>query len=309
MKLNTYQKVAILTIVATLILIFVGGLVRASGAGLGCPDWPKCFGLWIPPTNVAELPSAFSPEQFNVVKTWTEYINRLIGVLIGLLITITMFLSFSYRKSTPSVMVSSVSAFILVVFQGWLGGMVVRSGLTEWIITIHMLVAMIIVGLLLYGAFNSISGQIHLRLAPTAKVFIARWSLVLLLVTVMQLVLGTQVREAIDVISKMTPPVERVDWLAGVGNLDGVHRSFSWLVLLASVYLSWFVYRHSVSGYFRKLVYTIFGMIAGQIFVGIVLAYGGMPPSFQVLHLFGSALLISFILLLVFSSRSAQIQQ
>ena len=72
MKLNAFQKTAIGTVFATIFLIFIGGLVRASGAGLGCPDWPRCFGTWVPPTNLSDLPPQFDPNQFNVVKTWTE---------------------------------------------------------------------------------------------------------------------------------------------------------------------------------------------------------------------------------------------
>ena len=101
MKLNAYQKTAIVTVFATLFLILVGGLVRAAGAGLGCPDWPKCFGTWIPPTSADALPAGFDESQFNVWKTWIEYINRLIGVLIGFLITATFALSFRYRKEKP----------------------------------------------------------------------------------------------------------------------------------------------------------------------------------------------------------------
>ena len=80
MKLNLYQKTALSTIAATLFLIMVGGIVRAAGAGLGCPDWPKCYGLWIPPMHVSELPPGFDVDSFNAFKTWTEYINRLIAV-------------------------------------------------------------------------------------------------------------------------------------------------------------------------------------------------------------------------------------
>jgi len=122
MELNRYQKVALTTVGATIFLIFVGGLVRASGAGLGCPDWPKCFGMWIPPTAASDLPSQFDVSQFNVFKTWTEYVNRLIGVVIGLLITATFVLSFRYRKTEPAVLYSSALAFVLVLVQGWLGG-------------------------------------------------------------------------------------------------------------------------------------------------------------------------------------------
>jgi len=304
MKLNLYQKVAILTIFATLFLIFVGGLVRASGAGLGCPDWPKCFGLWIPPTSIAELPSAFSPDQFNVVKTWTEYVNRLIGVLIGLLITLTMILSVRYRKDRPVITVASVAAFVLVIFQGWLGGMVVRSGLTEWIITIHMLVAMVIVGLLIFAAFEATSTQLMITLKEELRRTMVYASVFLLVVTLMQLVLGTQVREAIDVVSKLSQGIDRGDWLSMVGRVDGIHRSFSWLVLLSSGYLLWFSYAKEMSSYFRRLILGVFALVISQIIIGIVLAYAGMPASFQVLHLLGSAVLISANL---FSATSARI--
>lgn len=85
-----------------LFLVFVGGLVRSTGAGMGCPDWPKCFGLWIPPVHISEVPEKYWPDprlpvdlqiQFNPVKTWTEYLNRLLGVFVGLVIGIQWLIS------------------------------------------------------------------------------------------------------------------------------------------------------------------------------------------------------------------------
>ena len=165
MNFNTYQKVALTTVGATIFLIFVGGLVRASGAGLGCPDWPKCFGMWIPPLSAAELPAAYDASAFNVYKTWTEYINRLIGVVIGLLIMATFALSFRYRKVKPSITISSGTAFILVLVQGWLGGQVVATGLDEWLITLHMILAMIIMLTLIYAVFKASSAQLQVHSA------------------------------------------------------------------------------------------------------------------------------------------------
>lgn len=306
MKLNVYQSTAITTIAATLLLILVGGLVRASGAGLGCPDWPKCYGLWIPPMDVSDVPAGFNTSDFNAVKTWTEYINRLIGVLIGFLIMATFALSFRYRKVKPSVTVASAAAFVLVLFQGWLGGMVVRSGLTEWIISVHMVTAMVIVGLLIFAAFKAISGNLNLKIdEKTGRRFLF-WSVVLLVLIMIQMILGTQIREAIDSVSRSGLYPDRNNWLPQVGILDVIHRSFSWSILIVSAYLIWFSSRFKLQRYFFVLNTWIMVMILIQVGVGIVLAYLGMPPAFQVLHLFGSAVLVSAILLLVFSVKEAK---
>ena len=83
MRLTSFQRLALWTTAITYLLILVGGLVRASGAGLGCPDWPRCFGSWIPPAAAANLPPEFDPSQFNPTLMWTEYLNRLLGVTVG----------------------------------------------------------------------------------------------------------------------------------------------------------------------------------------------------------------------------------
>src|SRR5690554_3472566 len=105
--LISYRRVAIVTICAVFFLILVGATVRASGAGMGCPDWPTCFGRWIPPTSEAQLPAnyqeiyadrGYAETRFNPVKTWTEYVNRLVGVTIGLLIILTAWRSWAVRQ-------------------------------------------------------------------------------------------------------------------------------------------------------------------------------------------------------------------
>ena len=93
----------LLCLVLVYIVILAGGTVRATGAGMGCPDWPLCFGKFIPPTSEAELPEnwknflhgsqAESPS-FNPVHTWTEYLNRLAGALLGLVSLTLVFFCF-----------------------------------------------------------------------------------------------------------------------------------------------------------------------------------------------------------------------
>jgi cytochrome c oxidase assembly protein subunit 15 len=301
MKFNTYQKIAITTVAATIFLIFIGGLVRAAGAGLGCPDWPKCFGLWIPPTAAADLPAGFEASEFSVFKTWTEYLNRLVGVVIGLLITATCLLSFGYRKEKPAVFYSSIAAFVMVLFQGWLGGQVVQSGLSEWLITIHMVVAMAIMSVLLFTAFKATEERFAVRIDESAR----RWLLgiggVLFVCTMAQLVLGTEVREAVDKVSRGAVAVPRELWLANIGSIDEIHRTFSWTVFIAGSGLAFLSRKLTASPLIKKLSAIIFGLIILQIILGAGLYYLGMPPVYQVLHLVGVAFLIcaEFLFLLI----------
>ena len=159
-----FRSWAVGTIAAVYFLIMVGGLVRASGSGMGCPDWPKCFGRWVPPTSEAELPAdyrvtyaehGYADAGFNVVKTWIEYINRLIGVVIGLLIFVTLLASWPLRTEDAAVFWWSLSAFLLVGFEGWLGSVVVASNLMPWIVTLHMVAALMVVGALLMALARS----------------------------------------------------------------------------------------------------------------------------------------------------------
>jgi cytochrome c oxidase assembly protein subunit 15 len=303
MRLNRFQKLAILTVAATLFLIFVGGLVRATGSGLGCPDWPKCYGVWVPPMHAADVPAGYDPAEFNAAKTWTEYVNRLIGVVIGLLIIATALSSLKYRKTRPSVTVAAVASLLLVLFQGWLGGMVVRSGLSQGLITAHMVVAMVLVGLLIFAAFKAVSHQLRVTLPATHRkpLLWAVWTL--LAVSMVQLGIGTQVREAIDFVAKTMPDVARPDWLLLTGLVDVVHRSFSWLVLGALGWV-WMVSRRpGVPSWVGRMSWVVAALTLLQIAVGIGLAYGGLHPALQVVHLSGVSLLISaqFVMLLTVS--------
>ncbi len=341
MKLNAYQKTAITTVAATLFLILVGGLVRSTGAGMGCPDWPKCFGQWIPPTDVAELPSDYQtvfleqrieknqkivgyldalgfeelgdkiendpkvniPEEFNAIKTWTEYLNRLVGAIIGLLVFATFITSFRYWKSDKSITIVSGLAVFLTGFQGWLGSIVVSTNLLPGTITVHMILALVIVNVLLYGAFKATSEFVTIEINSGLRQKVYWVTIGLLVLTTVQLVLGTQVREAIDAIKLTT---ERANWVTESGNIFLIHRSFSWLVVIAGAYLFYIVKSSRVKGLLLKLSSANLLLILLQIAAGIALEFFEMPPAFQVIHLVGIALMVcaQFLLILVVRLRT-----
>src|ERR1700749_249102 len=182
---TTFQKINLLSIVLLFVLILAGGVGRGTGSGMGCPDWPKCFGGYIPPTNSAQLPADYKqkyvagrlaknqrfaktldvfgyadlarriredrsiliPEEFNAAKTWTEYINRLIGVASGFFLIAVTIYSFSYWSTNKTILLLSVFNLILIGFQGWLGSIVVSTNLTSWIITVHLLLPLAILAI------------------------------------------------------------------------------------------------------------------------------------------------------------------
>ena len=163
--MNRFHKVATLTFWATLGLVVAGGLVRATGAGLGCPDWPTCWGCWLPPTELADIPSQADESgelyyldrldrkqylsKYDSTKMWIEYMNRVLGVLIGIFIIATFIASFPMRKAKPRLFYGSLVALLMVIFQGWLGSIVVQTELMPGMITLHMLLAMILLSLLI----------------------------------------------------------------------------------------------------------------------------------------------------------------
>ncbi|NJM26795.1 MAG: hypothetical protein HC859_16295, partial [Bacteroidia bacterium] len=202
--MRSYYRLALSTLIAVFVLILVGGVVRSTGSGMGCPDWPKCFGSWVPPTNVSQLPGNYKEiyaeyrhkknmkfarylrvlgmsntadqlmadesilveADFNSTKTWIEYVNRLVGVVIGFLIFLVAIFSFRYRKHDPRLTILSVATFVLVGFQGWIGSVVVSTNLTPWTITVHMFLALVIVALLAYLVHRAGHSASHLQ--PTA---------------------------------------------------------------------------------------------------------------------------------------------
>ena len=166
-NLASFRQMTWIAFGATFFLVAVGGVVRVTGSGLGCPDWPTCWGCWLPPSSQEVIPTQVSSDgrtyyedkfgrkhalsEFDAAKMWIEYLNRLVGVAIGLLILWAFLRSLRLRKTSPRHFQGALLALLMVAFQGWLGAVVVRSELVPGIITLHMVIAMILLCLLLLG--------------------------------------------------------------------------------------------------------------------------------------------------------------
>ncbi len=291
MRLTPFQRLAVTTTLLTYLLIGVGGLVRASGAGLGCPDWPRCFGSWLPPASAAELPPQFDAAQFNPTLMWTEYLNRLLGVFVGFAILATTVSAWRRHRRQPRILWPIVVAVLLTGFQGWLGGRVVAHELAAWIVTVHMLVALVIVQLLLWATVESlVAGRPAARPSAALRAF-GWWAWAATALLLVQVAFGTLVRGQVD--AALDASVPRPDALATVGALDATHRDLAAVVLLAVAGLwVWARRRRDTHPALGRAASAALTVVAAQMAAGLALAYLGLPPSAQVAHLTLASLLL-----------------
>jgi cytochrome c oxidase assembly protein subunit 15 len=291
-KIN--RRFGILTISSVFLLLLAGGFVRSTGSGMGCPDWPKCFGQYVPPTNINQLPVDYKTKfavqgkqiaDFDVYKTWIEYLNRLVGVVIGLFILLTVVFAFPYLKSNPKIFWLSFVAFILVGFQGWIGSKVVASDLATWMITIHMLIALLIVALLIFTVTNSQEFSIfQYKTDSSLKLFI----IIALIISLIQIVSGTQVREKVDHVANLLGEQYRTQWPKFFMEelIFKLHRSWSILSLLISTFLL-FKYRSLFerSSLIYKCGLGIILLLCSQALSGSILVNLGFPKQVTSIHL------------------------
>ena len=291
MRLTPFQRLAVATTLLTYVLIGVGGLVRASGAGLGCPDWPRCFGSWIPPATAAELPAEFDPAQFNPTLMWTEYLNRLLGVSVGFAILATTISAWRRHRRHPRIVWPIVAAVLLTGFQGWLGGRVVAHELAAWIVTVHMLVALVIVQLLLWATVESLVVDRPAARPSTAVRAFGWWAWAATALLLVQVAFGTLVRGKVD--EALDAAVPRIEALATVGALDTTHRELAGVVMAAVVALwLWAWLRHGGHTPLVRAAGLAMALVVAQVAAGIALAGLALPPAAQVAHLTLASLLL-----------------
>lgn len=290
-----FRRLGMLTIVAVYTVILAGGIVRASGSGMGCPDWPTCFGRWIPPTEESQLAPnyrqiyaerGYQNTRFNPTKTWIEYVNRLIGVTIGLLIFLTAYSARIFLSTDKTIFYLSWCACLLVGFQGWLGAVVVASNLKPFLITLHMLLALVIVATLIYAIARSQKNTLlQIDCQPAARTLQPLLKIAIGL-TLVQIMLGAQVREAVDFIAADHQHSNRELWVANFPIIFYIHRSFSVIILATNLWLYWRARQLLAKNNRIFRCCTLLMLAIGfELLVGICLEQLNIPAALQPIHL------------------------
>jgi cytochrome c oxidase assembly protein subunit 15 len=334
-----FHTIAKVTLILVYIVIIAGAVVRMTGSGMGCPDWPKCFGYYIPPTEESQLQwkpnhtyndgmviivdealqvakedfttgETYNKENwepytkhdyaiFNAFHTWVEYINRLFGALAGLATLILFIGSCWYWREKKIITILSFLTVAGMGFQAWLGKTVVDSNLAPFKITIHMVMALVIVCALLYIVHvTSQKRKSHTHDALFTKLLYAG-----IVLTLIQIILGTQVRQFVDEQVHAIGETDKSLWLANPELDFYIHRSFSVIVLLVNV---WLFYRFRKLNLGFKKVYWVLFLLVLEILSGISMYYFDFPFGTQTLHIVLATILFGIQFYLILEANKAK---
>lgn len=335
---KSFSKIVTIAILSLYLIFLAGAIVRMTGSGMGCPDWPKCFGYYIPPTSedaitwkpnteykkgliiiknktlfVAEkevkTTNQFNPENwseytkhdyavFNKYHTWTEYINRLVSVLAGFVFLFLIYGSTKFWKENKRITYLSFGAFFLMLFEAWLGKTVVDTNLTPTIITIHMVVGLLIIGLLL-----------RLKFIISEKKTVYKYDslfnkllIISVIFSLIQIAMGTQVRQFIDEQVKLYGFENKNHSLMNPSFKFYFHRSFTIAIVLVNLGM---FYLNQVKNLGYKLVNWIVFLIFLETITGILMYYAEIPLGTQAIHLLSGAILFGLQFYLWQQSRRA----
>jgi cytochrome c oxidase assembly protein subunit 15 len=312
-----------ITLIGLFLVICAGSFVRITGSGMGCPDWPKCFGQWVPPTAEEQLPANYlsifqekrakkavkfckfltaigmketaekikadptllKEEPFNAARTYTEYINRLLGFLAGNLMLAGFFWSLLFYRKRWLLTLSAIN-LVLIAVEAWFGSIVVATNLVPWTITVHLFLALVILLIQMYLIYR-ISPKHGTKILVNPLTFYIWWAV--FAITFYQMFLGTQVREYIDALTKQG--LGRDAWSDYLGIEFLIHRSFSWLVLILLFYLGWKNEKESK----LRIIRWAFVILSIELFAGVLLAYFDLPGLVQTAHLVFATILLGIL--------------
>ena len=340
---NKFNNLTLISLCLLYLLILAGGIVRCTGSGMGCPDWPKCFGQFIPPTSEAELPinykkdflegrleknkklvSLFSflgfeklskkisddpnikiEEDFNVFKTWTEYVNRLLGALVGIALFLTFLSSIFKNPFEKNIFILTFSSVFLVLVQAWVGSIVVSTNLLPGLITFHVVLALLIICIVIAIYFySSNANKYDIGTYPKYIYYLLIFSILLFL---SQISLGTQVRESVDYLINYSKLIDRNNIIENLGLEFIIHRSYSLVVFIVHLLIVYLILKNPIKIKFLKnLLILISFLVFFEILTGVGMAYFSIPKILQPIHLFFAFLIfgLQFYLLLIFRANN-----
>jgi len=330
---NKYRKLLWITLFLTFDLIMFGSFTRLTDSGLGCPDWPGCYGMANPVQAHADIKAAeaiMPTGPVTVIKAWIEMIHRYIAMAVGVLIIAIMVVAWrkwlkSGRQLSSYAPALPTALFLLVCVQGAFGAWTVTMKLQPIIVTIHLLLGLTLLGMLaILGSRHSVQTVIG-----SAARSISTPALLALGLLVIQIILGGWVSTNYAVLACTDFPLCHGEWIPPMDFGHGfnlwrelgktssgdllpvealtaihwVHRSFAFVVI---AYIAWLAHKAMKIEGLRKTGKWILITIAVQFASGVSTIFLSWPILIAILHNGGAALLVLLLVLLIYKVSLAQ---
>lgn len=309
-----YRRLVFWTWFLTLDLIMFGAFVRLTDSGLGCPDWPGCYGKLSPIGASDHIRGALEAMPYGPVnfgKAWIEMVHRYIGSLLGLMIIGIVWMAWRWRRELGHTATLAIVTLIAVCIQGAFGAWTVTHRLMPIIVTTHLLGGMIVLSLMTWLAGRE---KVHAPLSTDAR----RWTPWMMLGTALlfiQIALGGWVSTNYAALACMDFPTCHGEWfppmdfhsgfslIRGLGVLPSgdmisqqaltaihwVHRNFA---LLVFVYLAVLAWQMRAERGLRGPATLILVLLLAQLFTGLTTIFFQWPLLIAVLHNGGAAGLV-----------------
>ena len=309
-----YRKVVFLTWFLTLDLIMFGSFVRLADAGLGCPDWPGCYGAITPLGAMHHIDAAVESMPYGPVtlpKAWIEMVHRYVGTVLGMLIIAITFMAWRYRERIRHTPKLATYTLVAVCVQGAFGAWTVTHKLMPIVVTAHLLGGMLLLALMTWLAARE---RPHAAVRASAARW-RPWAAAALALLFVQIALGGWVSTNYAALACMDFPTCHGQWvppmdlhggfslIRGLGELPSgelisqdaltaihwVHRNFAFVVFAFVGTLAWRMRREpGLNGPCR----LVLALLVAQLFTGLTTIFFQWPLLIAVLHSGGAAGLI-----------------
>jgi cytochrome c oxidase assembly protein subunit 15 len=326
---NKYRKLVWVMVFLTFDLIVFGGFTRLTDSGLGCPDWPGCYGAanpFIAHEQIAAAEALMPTGPVTKVKAWIEMIHRYLAMGIGVLIMALMFQAIrQWRKTHQQAFAPAlpVALFLFVCVQGAFGAWTVTLKLQPVIVTIHLLLGMLLLSMLVW--LGERENHLMMPLAPNRDVAAVRslrtLALLAAAVLLVQIALGGWVSTNYATLAcdefplcdgKFVPEMDfehgftlwRELGKTAAGHylqfsalvaIHWVHRNFAIIVTLVLGLAAWRAWRQPA---LRRTAKGIALVLLVQLFTGVATVFFDFPLTIAVLHNAGAALLVLLVTML-----------
>ena len=298
--MTRFQTLALVTVIATLALIAIGSLVRTTGSGLGCPDWPLCHGRIVPPAEKTAI---------------IEWSHRTVASVVGVLVVTTALVSLRLHRSDPTMRALAVIVLPLLALQAWLGKETVERELPAEVVAIHLSTALLLFALLTLIAAFAFLGPRRERIEGRDQASLFRVGLIATAIVGVVLVLGSYVVGSDAGFACSDWPgcpqasvpfvdggrLQHIQWLHRFTVLGGLAAT----ALFAYYVLAWM---RDAGRYLRAAAWSLLGLYGAQILIGALVPWTDFSEAARVAHLAAGSAILGLLTVATFASRYRPIE-